>query len=963
MATLEIPGVKTVLGDGLLQFIGNLPDWSQPFPASDPVQILVRPAGAGLKLGSTSGLSLGLDAAVQAVLTPVLAEDAADHADLLADSGAPDYFAAGANAGRVLLRLDLGGNANVRAGLDVQQGALNAGASLKAGAEARYALLRSYDRQDAAEKIVRDLLAGLRLPADARSVAKDEVIVLEYGGQVSFAASLRAGVQLGRTASLDLQQFAVSEVLKLAIGGGFSVSAALAGQFRIELRRGLAASGKANEADWIRVTLRRERVADVGFAVDLGVTVSTEAKGLPATADELLAGMLGLNARSWLRLLKDAGSLTSKDALEERLDTLADAFVEKLTGRALKELTDRTELDEVLTRLQAIGKAYDTLDEKAVAWFEGFFDSETKAVDKALTAAFDAVGKLTSWTDLAGSVDPLVWRLLDHGTGGNPLGAIAEGGTQSLKTAIGKVAALRKGVEAAAASEIARVVDLARSEFPLDHLLKKLATLDAATLEKSADKRLRGIVERLIGKAVDRLAGSEVGAAVERVNRVLLSLETFRETAYGALKKALTQSLQFELQAGWHRRSASGVLLDFEVDASTDRGRALLHDAGLGDFSRVLQDLGQGGVVLHAGLLSESLTTEKTLSINVVGGLLNWSYQAIDRVIVRAEQHLTSDAAGRLVVDATYEAVSERERRHRNERMSAGLVLSFLGHASGARTLDDTQRAFILDQIRSVGARYALVFDDDSTTPAELAYYLSFADDFGLATSDEAARAALAPLLPRDTNGAFGRVSVSYDVRFDADGLDWLLPPLARAEDEEALRRIIRMSALAGALTGGRKLEEQRAWAYWTPATRAFWRKQGANFANNPQISVTPVSPSPFNNLQAPQSVTVSGVNVRLLDVLYRIEDEIVAAMKALGRIRSSGNVRPSEFQSALASFAHALLKFEDLDSGEATIFVLLDQVIRRNSGGTARRPASLTVEATLPGRATMTTMLVAPTA
>src|SRR5690606_41909449 len=48
---------------------------------------------------------------------------------------------------------------------------------------------------------------------------------------------------------------------------------------------------------------------------------------------------------------------------------------------------------------------------------------------------------------------------------------------------------------------------------------------------------------------------------------------------------------------------------------------------------------------------------------------------------------------------------------------------------SGALEFDAKNQAYLIDAIRGMSSRYQLVFDDESTTPAELAQYLSFADD------------------------------------------------------------------------------------------------------------------------------------------------------------------------------------------------------------------------------------------
>src|SRR5688572_7809236 len=75
---------------------------------------------------------------------------------------------------------------------------LSANVSLEAGADAQYALIRSYPAATTVELALRNFFHELRLPANvAGPLDEDEVIVLEYGGYLKLGASVGFGYEMG----------------------------------------------------------------------------------------------------------------------------------------------------------------------------------------------------------------------------------------------------------------------------------------------------------------------------------------------------------------------------------------------------------------------------------------------------------------------------------------------------------------------------------------------------------------------------------------------------------------------------------------------------------------------------------------------------------------------------------------------------------------------------------------------
>src|SRR5262249_48695713 len=154
---------------------------------------------------------------------------------------------------------------------------------------------------------------------------------------------------------------------------------------------------------------------------DVTASASFSQSGLPDTADDFVAAVLGLRANTWLNLFQQARAYTSLDEIREKLDTLAVAFVERYTGKAFDEIESKADLASLLADLEAVADVYESADERAVALFDRYFDAASGAVSDTLTKALDAIGKVTSWDSLKSQVDPVVWDVLTQLTGGDPL--------------------------------------------------------------------------------------------------------------------------------------------------------------------------------------------------------------------------------------------------------------------------------------------------------------------------------------------------------------------------------------------------------------------------------------------------------------------------------------------------------------------------------------------------------------
>lgn len=954
-------------GSGSLHVQANVADLDQPLaPGNEDFFNLGFNAAGGhsFAIGAQDSVKLSLEARTSARLIPLWASSSIERLKLLENYGLKDYFDPAQNHdGRLLMLLALGAEADASVTGKYHYSVLSLDATLKAGADAGYALVRSYPADMIARGLIADFFKGLRLPANVSApLAADEVIVFEYGGYLQFNASLGVGYELSGAPSFEISQLAFSEKYAFSLIGKVSLGASVAGRFKVEVRGG-------TEEGWARITVRKSHVSSLSVAADVTASATFEQKGLPETPNEFLSALIGLNSKNWLNLFEQIHDLTDFNKLQVYLDNLAKSFIEEYTGKTFDTLADKTKLDEVLARINKAVNAYNQLGDHAVTLFDRYFDAAQNKIDERLGVALGTIKKATSWDALKdamnGGAAGILWNVVNQLTEGDPLGWMlghVEIGGQHLDSLNEIKARADKAlqlIQSEAHAELRRVIALAKSKFPLDGFAQELGHLDWVELKNMADRRLVGFVERLIGKTINNLGNSELGEAVKHFHETLDAVEKFKTTLYDKIKAALDQSFQFQLHAEYSRATEQTALLDFELDLTSDAGKRLMKAAGHGNFAEVLDSYDGGAVKLHAGALTHKVTKQSKFNVNIVGWHLGWNYQGLDRVITQAEQRIDADAGGQLTISTIFDLQKERERKRQGERVYTNLLLRFIGESKGKVQFDPRNQTYLVDVITGMAARYNLVIDDESTTQRELAQYLSFADDFGLTASDKATEDALVPLLPTDADGNYGAVSVHYDVRFTEEGLRSLFNAAFTSADEVFLRRTMRLIVLANYIGKGSFLAD-RAWCYWTPGVQVEWAKGQAAFINHSSLQFSLIAPSPFKNLTAPARVTLQQTELRQLSTLYYIEDHLMKGVRNLARlVQSPGQINPRDFESKLGDFGDALKRYDDYDEGDNTVFALFDKLIQRNATGAQTRHSSLTLTSKLNGR-TATKMLIA---
>ncbi len=949
-------------GNGIVKVHANVIDPTKPIPSSDDDLLSVDFNVSGsepFSIGANDSFAFGISASANTSLDPLWQTSSKERLKMLDDYGLKGFFDDASHANDLLIIFTAGAKVDASLSAKFKYTNLTASAKLEAGADGSYGLIRSFPANTAADDLLKTFFKSLRLPANIDApLADNEVIVFEYGGYLRFKGTLGFGYDMAGSHSFEINQLQFSEKYGFTLMASLGLDASIAGQFRIKVKPG-------SQAGWAHIEVHKSRSKFFAIAADVSATATFAQQGLPESADEFLSSIIGLSSKSWLSLFQQVRELSDFNKLNAYLDKLAKSFIEQYTGKAFAELADKTKLDDVINMIGKAIDQYDQAGDHAIALFDKYFDVAKNAVDSRLGDALKIVKNATSWDQLKGHVDPTVWDVVQQLTGGDPLAwllgkidlnGVSVDSLDELKKRADKVLDL---VQGKAHDEILKLITLAKSKFPLDGFIKDLGHINWLQLKTLADNRLVGFVERLIGKEIAKLGDSDLKKAVEGFHAVLGKVEEFKTKLYDKIKKALDQSFSFTLHSEYSRATENDAVIDFEVNLATDNGKRLMKMAGKGDFSDVLAAYDTGDVKLNNGILTHKITRQSKFSVNVVGVGLHSSQEGFDRLITQAEQQIVPDN-GLLTIHTTLDMTKEKERKRNGERVYTNLLLRLLGESTGALDFDKGNQVYLIDTITKMSANYQLVINDPSTTQQELAQYLSFADDFGLAASDDAAINELVPLLPLDAQGNFGNVSLTYKVLFAADGLAALFNRPFDDIDELNVRRTMRLIVL-GNYIGKEDSLVRKAWCYWTPAIYELWREQQTQFFNHSSLHFDPIAPSPLKNLPAPKNgVTLDHLELFSVNVLYSIEDSLVKGLRALDKlVQTKAKKSPRDFEKAMGDFGSALTSYDGLDEGDNTVFAVFDKLIQLYAGPGPHRNSSLEIQSTLNGKS-VTKMLVA---
>jgi hypothetical protein len=937
-----------------------------PMPGARPlVAVTFDVEGANtIGLGASDSISIGIEGGETASIGFLWKSHPEAALDLITELD----LAGELDDARPLIVLQLGTNARLDAQASFHYNVLNVGTTLTSGVDASFAQVRVADPGKAVAASVRELLATLTLPARiSQPLGPGERVRFEFSGELNVGVSASAGYDIKGTKGLGISQLKLSEHYQLAIVGKLAVAAKMSGRYAVEVR-------PSDRQGWARVIVRRARSKDLLFAADATVDAEVDTRGLPASGKEFLGALLGVQVKNWLNLVDSvvdqAGKLSSPAALEARLDTLSSAFIERWTGVAVDRLLG-PEGKEVLAKIEKVVDSYRRLDDHAIALFDRFYDPLKQSVGD-LTKHLGDLQAMSSWDQLKGEIDPLLWNVLRQLTDGDPLGwalgLIPGTSRDSLDELKKRIADAFAVIQTDAHAEIRTFIAVAKEQFGLDGLMSEVDRIDSVEkLKALASTKVGGFVSRLTGTTITKVLGSkEAKAAFEIVRQVKGARDGFWKQFDEILAEAAKQSFALKLRAAYAAADERDALIDIDIRLLNDDGSAstagqlLMRAAGRGDFSKVLAAYQPDVVRLREGVLTHKATRQSTMKVNIAGWHLDYAYESAYRVITDSRQQIRTSPTGHLTVFTQIDMRAESDERHRRrheERMQSSFLLRFLGETSRSLTdsaLDPGDRAYMVDVITGVVAAYDLTFTDESTTRDELADYLSFAKTLGL---DKAgvSEAALAPLL-EFKDGSFGRLDGRYEVRFTTNGLASLFPPgpapgksISEAEIRQLLRRIV-VGTYCG--TGAADV----GWLFCSDRVCELYEKHGANFIDAESILAEAMEAgevrisSPIAGIVVPRRIANSAFVREALATLLRIQRDLVRAFTSLQDLVKRP-VTLRDFERGLSAFGSALNYFDEYDHGSHSVFSVCDGLIQLRAATGGTRSSSLTLTATREGQ------------
>jgi hypothetical protein len=870
--------------------------------------------GAGetpFALGQDDTVKVGLSASADVQVVSIFAGAKGRALELLRANGLGDYFDDPANAAHVVLAFDAGASVAGSVAGSFAYSFLKPSFKVTAGADGGYAYLRAMDKSRPVREILPAFFRSMRLPEQMTPPpGPGEAIALHYGGYLRLGAEVSAGYELTGTKSIALGQLALSEKYALSVVGQIGLAASLAGQFAIVV------SGVTADPGWVRVQVRRRRARDLKVAADVNVVFDQRLDHLPTSADEFLGAVLGVNAKSFLQVLRRAHELSDFDAFRKAVDGLAQRYVGELIGKGFDALQARTEFGAFMKRVNRIVTSYEQLEDRAVTLFDRYFDELGR-----LTSFLDEIAALTPETlaTLRKRLDPERWKMLAQLTDGDPLGFLE---ARAQKALAARLAELKRRASAAlelargeAHAEIREAIGLAKRRFGVDVLFRELSKVDTVDeLQALASDKVGLFVTRLVGRSLDSAANLK--AALKEVKAVLDKLDGFAAKLYDAFRAAANASYSMALHAEYSRASEADALVDVLINGGDPRGAALLAEAGRGELERVLT-MGDTDVVrLLEGVLTHRTRRHSAFKVHIVGWHLDYRYEGFDRVITETEQRLIPSESG-ITVLTTASVEIARARKRRLEEVQASLLLRALGESAGVIAAGEGDRGYVIEALSSLAARYELSFTDEDTSEVELRDYLAFARDVGLDT-EGATLEGLAPLLPRAANGGFGAVSAAYEVRFGRESLEALLKvKKVTPKAEEAIRAGMRRMVLANYLKD--EGLHDVAFAYATPAVFTRFQAEGPASFTNRTVREFPVA-VPLDGLAAPGRVVLNQVELNTLATLYNIENAMVSSIRELYAVLTSTKpLTPAAFERKLGRFGDAMGAFDRFDQGHNT--------------------------------------------
>lgn len=852
--------------------------------------------------------------------------------------------------GKLAARLFLSGRVGAEASGVFPAGAASFHFGVSAGSAVGYERRCLFDRRTRSGRIISELIGGLRLPQHCGTPSsipdEGEVVSFRYAGFLDLEARLNWGYELTGIEGFQYREIDASFHYGLRLKAGVKAGYQLAGEFDVEASRG-------SRPGWARLTVRKQQASRSDFAAAFRADGDLRLGGLPQSADEFLAALIGVDAESVRRLFERARTFTDLDQLEQAAGRLLKKTVHDLAQKWIGKALDNTNVQQFLGAVNRFLAEHQNADQAVVNAIAALYEDNYEAGKLGeLRRSLALIAGLRSPDELRTLNDEAAWTVIERLAGADVPQLLQDDAAFARLTKTAE-----RGVQFLEGGWMPQLRDLIlelKSSFPLDRVFQELT--EYASEEKLltlADERLQGLVEKLVGKAWEEIKESGAAAVAAELRDTLDKITSFKDTWYARLTSAASQSFALQVNYAFSRASRSKALLDIEIDVTTPQGQKLFADAAVGKMRGLFDRANLPLLVVHEGLLTHELTKASHLSVAVFG----WQFKRLAELVSRTEYSLEALPTGMVRVFTTEAAIRRRIEQRGRDEMAETIESNFLLRLVGETyrpdefdTLESLQRkSFLARSINKMAVEYRFFAEDDLTSVSELGEYLKLAEILGLIPSAH----SMAEQLGREFPGGLGKVTARYLVTYDSDSLRDAFTLLSG----EPLKQLARATArqVAAARLIQRKNDRLAAvgFAYLDPYFADLYYRQGFTALLNDDRAIrlpnwftggeTRIVPLPARDAGRHVLATLFAMEQKMADRLARLDEVVDEARK------QKRPVKDSELEQAAKDFVATAAKIDQFISVNS-FFAVFDRFIYEGSRGKGFRQSAMILQIQPPG-------------
>lgn len=487
-------------------------------------------------------------------------------------------------------------------------------------------------------------------------------VIAEIEGSVGVSIGTQLGLDFNWVREAQLEGLEGDIGLKLQTAISASIGFQAAGSWMVVVAR------ESNDPV-LRLQLFRMASRSLNVMFDAKVTAKLETGILPAKADDLIRGLLGVHGAQVMNYIGAVEKWTDpKTSLNELLAAegiaAAKGLIAEIGGVTVDELVAKAE--QVQQRVTAFIAAWKDLPHRVAAEVLSLVDANTP-----IEPVREFVGKLAAVPNAEGLLGLLrdklnapqffpdaVTRLLEAIGGGGVL-TVANQPLDEVRTVAGKILKLLDG--SALEDALGRLAGYLKGPLSPDRLEELVAKADVKKLEPLLQDKLA----KFLG--VDNPAMLEVEKVRQTLGLLLRKRQEFYSKAVEALKKSYSASLTASFSSTTKSTAHIDAVFDFRGNPA---GLSeLLGQAIGGDFDALLTQT-HPGVTLNLGQLTHGI--QRKTNVELTLPFLSRSFSHWNESLASLE---AMEDGGRVLVYGL-EAKDTVVTNQRNSTLSLGMTVA-----------------------------------------------------------------------------------------------------------------------------------------------------------------------------------------------------------------------------------------------------------------------------------------------